>query len=122
MDIISMPYFSQRPVPTSKNATMVKTCSLDKIKQKVGSGEVTLSPLNIHHYIHRCTFIYDFTTTLSLQGSNPISTLTPTVHIMGVSFLTARAQLIGITETKSKVHPEKNSSSWVGDWDLSYHE
>ena len=69
----------------------------------------------VHHYIHRCTFIYDFTTTLSLQGSNPICTKPPRVHIMGVSFLTARAQLIGITETKSKMHPERNSS-WAGDW------
>ena len=62
----------------------------------------------IHHYIHSCTFVYDFTAILSLQGSNPICTLTSTVHvhIMGVSFLTVHAYLIDFTQTKPKVHPE----------------
>ena len=106
MDVISTRYFSQRPVPTRKMPQWWRPCSLDKIKQKVGSGEVTLSPLNLHHYIHHCTFVYDFTTTLSLQGSNPICTLTSTVHIVGVSFLTVHAYLIDFTQTKPKVHPE----------------
>ena len=43
-----------------------RPCSLDKIKQKVGSGEVTLSPLNIHTspypslYLHLWLYHHSF--------------------------------------------------------------
>jgi len=68
---------------------------LTGLSRMVGSSEVILSPLNLrtslNPSLYFIVFVYDFTIILFLLGSNPICTLTLTVHTMGVSFLTAYA-------------------------------